>query len=323
MRAGQRWARWLAAIVLSAASAAVAQGYPVKPVRVMVPFAPGGGTDILTRIYAPRLSEQFGQQVVVENRPGASSTIGTEQVVRSAPDGYTVLMVDTSFTVNPSLYRKLPYDSGRDLAPVILAASAPVILISHPSLPVKSVKELVALAKARKGQLNYASGGNGASTHLGGELLKMEAGIDLVHVPYKGTGPAIADVVAGQVTVMFAGISSAKQFVQANRLRALAVTGGKRNVAMPEVPTFVESGLPGVDAGTNWGVLVPAGTPREIVVRLNAELERALQTPGIRSRLADLGFDVVGGPPERFAENVKSETAKWARVVQTAGIKLD
>jgi tripartite-type tricarboxylate transporter receptor subunit TctC len=316
--------RALAALLASlAAAGTAAQGYPAKPVRIVVPFGTGGGTDNLVRIFAPRLGEFLGQQVVVDNRPGASAMIGTELVVRAAPDGYTLVVTDTSLTVNPSLYRKMPYDTMKDLAPVILAASAPVILVSHPSLPVKSVPELVALARARKGELNYASGGIGASTHLGGELLKQEAKIELTHVPYKGTGPAIADVVAGQVTIMFSGISSAKQFVQAGRMRALAVTGERRNPAMPDVVTFKEIGLPGVDAGTYWGALAPAATPRELVQRINREIERALQVPEVRSRLVDLGYEVIGGPPERYADNIRVELAKWDRVVKAAGVKLD
>ena len=306
-----------------AAAGTAAQGYPAKPVRIVVPFGTGGGTDNLVRIFAPRLGEFLGQQVVVDNRPGASAMIGTELVVRAAPDGYTLVVTDTSLTVNPSLFRKMPYDTLKDLAPVILAASAPVILVSHPSLPVKSVPELVALARARKGELNYASGGIGASTHLGGELLKQEAKIELTHVPYKGTGPAIADVVAGQVTVMFSGISSAKQFVQAGRMRALAVTGERRNPAMPDVATFKEIGLPGVDAGTYWGALAPAATPRDLIARINREIERALQVPEVKSRLVDLGYEVIGGPPERYADNIRIELAKWDRVVKAAGVKLD
>jgi len=306
-----------------AAPAALAQSFPAKPVRIVVPFGAGGGTDNLVRVFSPKLGEFFGQQVVVDNRPGASAMIGTELVARAAPDGYTVLMTDTSLTVNPSLYRKMPYDTLKDLAPVILAASAPVILVAHPSLPARSVKELVALARARKGELNYASGGVGASTHLGGELLKQEAKIDLIHVPYKGTGPAIADVVAGQVTIMFSGISSAKQFVQAGRLRAIAVTGERRNPAMPEVVTFKEMGLPGVDAGTYWGALVPASTPRDVIARINREIDRALQVPEVKARLVDLGYEVIGGPPERYGENIRAELAKWDRVVKAAGITLN
>ena len=304
------------------AFSAPAQDYPSRPVRVIVPFAPGGGTDILVRILAPRLSASLGQQVVVENRPGASSIIGTGEVVRSAPDGYTLLAVDTSFTVNPSLQAKMPYDSLKDLTPVIHLAAAPVILVIHPSVPAKSVKELVALARAKPGGLAYASGGNGASTHLAGELFKMVAGVDIVHVPYKGTGPAIADVVAGQVQMNFAGISSARQHVESGRLRPIAVTGDKRNPALPEVPTFAESGLT-VDAGTHWGLLAPAGTPTAVIAKVNAETDRALQLAEVKARIAELGFDAAGGSPEAWAALIRSEMAKWAKVVKEARIKLD
>ena len=313
---------FLAAAFSSFAFCASAQDYPSRPVRVIVPFAPGGGTDILVRILAPRLSASLGQQVVVENRPGASSIIGTGEVVRSAPDGYTLLAVDTSFTVNPSLQAKMPYDSLKDLAPLIHLAAAPVILVIHPSVPAKSVKELVALARAKPGGLAYASGGNGASTHLAGELFKMVAGVDIVHVPYKGTGPAIADVVAGQVQMNFAGISSARQHVESGRLRAIAVTGDKRNPALPEVPTFAESGL-SVDAGTHWGLLAPAGTPAAVIAKVNAETDRALRLAEVKARIAELGFDAAGGSPEAWAALIRSEMVKWARVVKEARIKLD
>src|SRR3954462_1250365 len=237
---------------------AFAQSYPARAVRVIVPFAPGGGTDILVRTVAPRLSEALGQQLVIDNRAGGGSTIGSELAAKSPPDGYTLLAVDTSFTTNPSLYTKLPYDSAREFAPVSLLAAAPVILIVHPSVPVRTVKEFVALAKAKPGELNFASGGAGSSTHLGGELLKLVGHIDLIHIPYKCTGPAVADVLGGQVVMMFAGISSVKQHVAVGRLRAIAVPGEKRSPAMPEVPTFVESGLKGVDSSTYWGCLAPA-----------------------------------------------------------------
>ncbi len=300
-----------------------AQNYPVKSIRIIVPFAPGGGTDILTRVISPKLGETLGQQIVVDNRAGAGSTIGSELAVKAAPDGYTLLMVDTSFTTNPSLYSKLPYDSARDFAPVSLLASAPVILIVHPSVPVKTVKEFVALAKARPGQLNFASGGPGSSTHLGGELLKSAAKIDLHHIPYKGTGPAVADVLGGQVVMMFAGISSVKQHVAVGKLRAIAVTGDKRSPAMPEVPTFIESGLTGVDSGTYWGCLAPTGTPRDSVNRMSAALASVIRMPEVSQRLIDLGFDPLGGTPEQFAAIIKSETEKWARVIKAAGVRLD
>ncbi len=313
----------LSLLAVLSVSAAIAQNYPARTVRMIVPFAPGGGTDILVRTISSRLSEALGQQLVVDNRAGGGSTIGSEMAVKAAPDGYTLLAVDTSFTTNPSLYSKLPYDSVRDLAPVSLLASAPVILIVHPSVPVKTVKEFVALAKAKPGQLNFASGGPGSSTHLGGELLKLVAKIDLVHIPYKGTGPAVADVLGGQVVMMFAGISSVKQHVAVGRLRAIAVTGDKRSPAMPEVPTFVESGLKGVDSGTYWGCLAPAATPKDIVNKLSTTIAGVLRLPDIQQRLIDLGFDPIGGTPEQFAANIKSETEKWARVIRNASVRLD
>jgi tripartite-type tricarboxylate transporter receptor subunit TctC len=306
-----------------ACAAAPAQTYPAKAIRVIVPFAPGGGTDILTRTITPKLSEALGQQLVIDNRAGGGSTIGSEMVAKGPADGYTLLMVDTSFTTNPSLYSKLPYDSTRDFAPVSLMAAAPVILIVHPSVPVRTVKEFVALAKAKPGQLNFASGGPGSSTHLGGELLKLVANIDLVHIPYKGTGPAVADVLGGQVVMMFAGISSVKQHVAVGRLRAIAVTGEKRSPAMPEVPTFIESGLKGVDSGTYWGCLAPAATPKEVVNKVSITMAGVIKLPDIQARLVDLGFDPIGGTPEQFAANIKSETDKWARVIKNARVKLE
>ena len=301
----------------------VAQTFPARAIRVIVPFAPGGGTDILIRTVSPKLSEALGQQLVIDNRAGGGSTIGSELAAKAPPDGYTLLMVDTSFTTNPSLYSKLPYDSARDFAPVSLMAAAPVILIVHPSVPVKTVKEFVALAKSKPGQLNFASGGPGSSTHLGGELLKLVAGIDLVHIPYKGTGPAVADVLGGQVVMMFAGISSVKQHVAVGRLRAIAVTGQKRSPAMPEVPTFIESGLRGVDSGTYWGCLAPAATPKDIVNKLSTTIANVLKMGDIEKRLSDLGFDAIGGTPDQFATIIRSETEKWARVIKSAHVKLD
>ena len=316
-------ALFTAALTVAMPAESIAQTYPTRPIRVIVPFAPGGGTDILARILAPKLSDGLGQQIVIDNRPGGSSIIGTELVVKSPPDGYTLLAVDTSFSVNPSLHAKLPYDSFKDLAPVAHLASAPVLLVVHPSVPANTLKELVALAKAKPGSLAYASGGNGASTHLAGELFTMTAGVDIVHVPYKGTGPAIADVVAGQVQMNFAGISSARQFVDSGRLRALAVTGDKRNAAMPDVPTFAEAGYPGIDAGTNWGMFAPAGTPRDIIAKLNAEVNRVLQLADVKSRVAELGYDVGGGSPEDWGARARAEAEKWGKVVKQAGIKID
>jgi tripartite-type tricarboxylate transporter receptor subunit TctC len=312
-----------AAALLCCASLGYAQTYPVKQIRIVVPFAPGGGTDILTRIMLPKLSELLKQQLIVDNRPGAGSRIGTELVAKAPADGYTVLMVDTAFMTNPSLYSKLPYDSARDFAPVSLAATAPVIMIVHPSVPVRTVKELVALARAQPGALNFASGGPGSSTHLGVELLKYVAKIDLVHIPYKGTGPAVADVLGGQVTMMFAGISSVKQHVESGRLRAIAVTGERRSPAMPKVPTFGEAGMRAVDASSYWGALAPARTPQDVVGRLSTTMAQVLTMPDVREKLVELGFDPLGGSPSEYAALLARETAKWAQVIKAAGVKLD
>jgi tripartite-type tricarboxylate transporter receptor subunit TctC len=318
-----RTARAAAIALLVASSSALAQPYPSKPIRIVVPFAPGGGTDILTRIMLPRLTESLKQQIIVDNRPGAGSQIGTDIVAKALPDGYTLLMVDTAFMTNPSLYSKLPYNSEKDFAPVSLAATAPVIMIVHPSVPVRTVKELVALARARPGALNFASGGPGSSTHLGVELLKYVAKIDLVHIPYKGTGPAVADVLGGQVTMMFAGISSVKQHAEAGRLRAIAVTGAKRSPAMPSVPTFTEAGMKQVDASSYWGALAPARTPPEIVARLSTTMAQVLKLPDVRDKLVELGFEPIGGTPAEFATLLASETAKWGHVIKAAGVRLD
>ncbi|OGA51443.1 MAG: LacI family transcriptional regulator [Betaproteobacteria bacterium RIFCSPLOWO2_12_FULL_62_13] len=324
-RLAQGWAyALLVAAVAGAgmAGTASAQAYPARAVRVIVPFAPGGGTDNLVRIMAPKMSANLGQQVIVDNRPGAGSQIGTELVAKAAPDGYTILFVDTSFTSSPSLYPKLPYDPIRDFAPVSLLASAPVVLIVHPSVPVKTLKELMALAKARPGELNFATGGAGSATHLGVELFKSAAAINLVHIPYKGSGPAAAAVVGGEVAMMFAGPSSAKPHVVAGRLRAIAITGEKRNAALPEVPTFVESGLKGVDSGTYWGSLAPAATPKEIIQTLSATMAKVLQMSDVRKRLIELAFEPIGSTPEEHAASIRTEIAKWARVVKQAKIRL-
>ena len=311
------------AVAIGVATSVFAQAFPSRPVRFVLPVPPGGGTDILTRTLAPKLSEGFNQQILIDNRPGGGSTIGSEIVAKSAPDGYTLLMIDTALVVNPSLYAKLPYDTVKDFAPVSLAATAPVILVVHPSLPVKTLKELLALAKSRPGEIAYASGGNGTAPHLAGELLKQVAKIDMIHIPYKGIGPAIIDLLGGHVQTMFTGISSAKQHIYANKLRALAHTGEKRSSAMPEVVTFTELGWPTIDARSYWGALAPAATPRDVVVKISAAMDRVLNMPDIRQKLEDLGYTVIGGPPERYVDNIRSEIDKWAKVVKTAGIKAD
>jgi tripartite-type tricarboxylate transporter receptor subunit TctC len=313
----------LALCVLVALGAeAFAQSYPTRPIRLIVPFGAGGGTDNLARIIEPLVSKGLGQPLVIENRPGGGSVIGMDAVAKAAPDGYTLVMTDTSIAVNPSL-KPLPYDSIKDFEPVSLLATAPVILVAHPSLPAKTLAEFVALAKREPGKLNYASGGIGASTHLGGELLKFVAGIDVAHVPYKGTGPAMNDLIGGHVQVMFSGISSARPHMDAGKLRALAVTGEARNAATPDVPTFAEAGLPGVTASTYWGVLAPKGTPREIVERVSAEFARAVREPDVVARIAQLGYLPIAGGPSDYAANIKSEIEKWAPVVKNANIKAE
>jgi len=314
---------WIAAGLLMCAGVSTAQNYPSRYIRMIVPYVPGGGTDTLTRTIAPRLGETLGQQIIIDNRVGGSSAVGTEIAAKAPPDGYTLLMVDTSFTTNPALYGKLPFDPVKDFAPVSLVASAPVILVVHPSVPIRNVKEFVALAKARPGELNFASGAPGSSTHLGGELLKSVAKVDVVNIPYKGTGQAITDVLGGQVGMMFAGISTIRQHVRAGKLRAIAVTGEKRAAAMPEVPTFVESGLVGVDSGTYWGCLAPAATPRDIVNKVSAALHSVVESADVKPRLEERGYTVIGSVPERFGENIRSEIAKWAKVIKTAGIKVE
>ncbi len=313
----------MAAALLCCPCAGLAQTYPAKQIRIVVPFAPGGGTDILTRILVPKLNELLKQQFIVDNRPGAGSRIGTELVAKSPADGYTILIVDTAFMTNPSLYSKLPYDSERDLAPVSLMATAPVIMIVHPSVPARTLKELVALARAQPRALNFASGGPGSSTHLGVELLKYVAKIDLVHIPYKGTGPAVADVLGGQVTMMFAGISSVRQHVENGRLRAIAVTGEQRSPAMPKVPTFGEAGMSTVDASSYWGALSPARTPEGAVNKLSTSLAQVLKMPDVLEKLVELGFEPIGGGPSEFAALIARETDKWAKVIKAAGVKLD
>jgi tripartite-type tricarboxylate transporter receptor subunit TctC len=305
-----------------AAPQASAQTYPTHAIRLVVPFGAGGGTDNLARIIEPFVSRAFGQPIVIDNRPGGGSTIGMDAVAKAQGDGYTLVMTDTSIAVNPSL-KALPYDTLNDFAPVSLLATAPVILVAHPKMPAKTLQEFVALAKAQPGKFNYASGGNGASTHLGGELLKLVAGIDIVHVPYRGTGPAMNDLIGGHVDVMFSGISSARPYIDAGTLRALAVTGDKRNAATPDVPTFAEAGLAGVTASTYWGVLAPKGTPKEIVDKVSAAFAAAMRDPEIVERVGQLGYLPIAGGPADYAANLVSEIKKWGEVVRSANIKAD
>jgi len=306
---------------LAGAAGATAQNYPARPVRLIVPSSPGGGTDISARIIAPRLSEYLGQQVVVENRPGAGTMIGGEVVARSAPDGYTLLMGISTLAINPAIYRKVPYDALRDFAPVSQAVALPNVLVAHPSLPVKTVKELVAFARARPGQINFASAGLGTSPHLSMELFLSMTGLKMVHVPYKGSGPGVTDLVAGHVPLMMPNMLSALPHIKSGRLRALGVTSAKRASRASDIPTIAEAGVPGYEAVQWYGVLAPAGTPRPVITRLHAEVVRVLQQPDIRERFLSDGAEAVGSSPEEFAAFIRAETAKWAKVIKDAGLR--
>jgi tripartite-type tricarboxylate transporter receptor subunit TctC len=298
-----------------------AQQYPSGPMRIVVPFTPGGGTDILSRILAQKLNESWGQPVVVDNRPGASGTIGTAIVARAAGDGLTLLVMPAGYAGNPSLYKKLPYDQNRELAPVSLLASGPLVLVVHPSLPVKSIKDLVAFVRARPGEINYGSPGAGTLPHLSAELFISMNRIKMVQIPYKGAGAAVTDVLAGRVPVYFMNILQSLSLIKAGKLRALGVTTPERTAIAPEIPAIAEAGLKGFDM-TNWyGMLVPATTPREVNVKLNAEVARILKLPELKNRLAEDGMTVVAGTPEQFAEFLARETAKFSRVIEAAGIK--
>lgn len=300
------------------------QAYPTKPIRMICPFPPGGTTDVVARLVAQKLTEAWGQQVVVDNRPGAGGIIGTEIVTKAAPDGYTVLLGSiTTHAVNPALYKKLNFDPVKDFAPVSLVVSSPQLLAVHPSVAAKSVKELIALAKAKPGQLNYASAGTGTSPHLTFELFKSMAGIDVVHVPYKGTGPAITDLIGGQVQMMITGVVALMPHVKSGKLRGLGVTSAKRVAALPDLPTIIESGIPGFDVSSWFGVFLPGGTPKPIVAKMNAEIRKILEVPEVRQRLIGQGADPASNTPEEFAAYVKAEMARWGKVVRDTGAKAD
>lgn len=298
------------------AGTGAAPTYPNKPVRMVVPYAAGGGVDIMARLIAPRLSDSLGQQVIVDNRAGGGAIIGTELVAKSAPDGYTLLMANPAHAANPALHSKLPYDTLRNFSAVTLVALSSSILVVHPSMPVKSVRELVALAKSRPGELNYASGGVGSAIYLAMELFRSATGIEIVHIPYKGAAPALSEVIGGQVPMMFITTPSSLPHVNAGRLRVLAVSSARRHVLLPNVPTVAESGYPGFE-NTDWyGVLVPAGTPANIVVRLNADINRALTLPDVRDRILALGAEVGGSTSAQFDERIKAEVRRWAGVLK-------
>ena len=299
--------------------AAIAQGYPARPVRFIVPFAPGGGTDIVARIIGQKLNDAWGQAVVIDNRPGAGSTVGTALAAKSPADGYTLLMSSISLAFDTIIYKDLPYDPLRDLAPVARIATQPNLLTVHPSLAVKSVSELLAHAKARPGAINYASGGNGSGPHLATELLKMLAGINLTHVPYKGTGPALNDLLGGQVQLMIAVMAPVLPHVASGKLRGIAVTGAVRSPTAPDVPTVAESGVPDYEFNTWYGIQAPAGTPRAVVNQINAEALRALQAADVRARFAAGGLEAFASTPEQFGAMVRAEIMKWSKVAAGIG----
>ena len=314
----------LAAIALSTCANVWAQGgYPAKQIRWVVPWPPGGGADTLTRLLAPRLSEALGQQIIVDNRGGAAGNIGADITAKSPPDGYTIAFAYSgTHSINPSIYSKMPFRES-DFAPIIWLSSVPQVVVVHPSLPVKTIKDLIALDKARPGQLSYGSSGSGAINHLTGELFNNMTGTKLVHVPYKGGGPAAVALLSGEIGMIFGEPASVVGFLKAGKLRAIAVTSGKRSLSLPQLPTVAESGVPGYEV-TSWnGVLAPAGVSPEIIRRLNSELNKIIAAPDMSKRMIELGFEPVGGPPEKFGELIRSETAKWAPVVKRAGIKVD
>lgn len=298
--------------------------YPHQPIRIVVPFPAGGATDILARAVAARLTEAWKAQVFVDNRPGAGGNLGSELVAKAPGDGYTILMGTVgTHAINASLYRKMPYDHVKDFAPIVLVAAVPNVLVVNPSLPVHSVAELIAYGKAHPGQLNFASSGNGTSIHLSGELFKVMSGVQMTHVPYKGSAPALADLIGGQVQLMFDNLPPSLPQIKAGKLRALAVTTATRAPALPDVPTVAEAGLPGFEASSWFGLLAPAGTPRDVVAKLNGEIANWLATPEAKEKLAAIGAIAAGGTPDDFARHIAAETTKWAGVVKASGAKVD
>ena len=314
----------LGSVLAVLATGGQAQTYPTHPIRLVVPFPAGGTTDILAREVGQKLSVSLGQSVVIDNRPGAAGNIGSDLVAKSAPDGYTLLMCTVStHAINPNLYAKLPYDHLKDFVPVVLVASVPNVLEVTPALPVNSVADLIRLAKEKPGQINFASSGSGTSIHLSGELFKTQAGVDMTHVPYKGSAPALTDLIGGQVQVMFDNLPSSLPQIKAGKLRAIAVTSAQRAPALPDIPTIAESGLPGFEATSWFGIVAPTGTPPAIIARINADVNQWLQSPEAREKLLAQGALAAGGTPEQFAAYIRAETEKWAKVVKASGAKVD
>lgn len=313
----------IAVIAAPAHAQSSSQNYPNKPIRVVVPQSAGASTDLIARLVSQKLAERLGQPVIVDNRPGAGSILGTELVSKAAPDGYTLLVVASSLSINPAMRKSLPYDATRDLAPITQLSAFPNMLTVHPSLPVKTVQDLIALAKSKPGQINYGSSGTGTGTHISAELFKYMTGVDMVHIPYKGGAPAVTALLGGQVQLNFATIPSVLPHVKAGKLRAIAVTSAKRTSAVPDVPTIAESGVPGFDHEPWNGMLTSGGTPKWIVAKLNAEVVRIIHSPDVKAVLISDGSEPVGNKPEEFAAIIKSETAKWKKVIKAAGIKAD
>ena len=304
--------------------AAHAQGYPNKPIRLIVPYAPGGATDIIGRAAAAELTKTMGQQVIIENRPGAGGNLGAEQVARSAPDGYTLLVSPSSLHgITPFLYTKLPYDPNKDLAPVIVLGSFANVLVMNPSIKANSVSELVALIKASPGKFTYASSGSGSTIHLSGEMFKSMLNIDIAHVPYKGSSPALTDLMGGQVSIMFDNIPSAITFIRSGKLKPLATTGPTRSSSLPELPTMIEAGFPGYISTAWFGIVAPAGTPKEIIARINAEGQKVTKSPDFIKRMNELGYDIVGGSPEQMGAMIQEELKRWGPVVKSSGAQVD
>lgn len=312
----------IAACLVAATAAFGSERYPYKPVRLIVPFAPGGNVDIVTRVIARKLTEGLGQQIVVDNRSGAGGVLGTELAARTLPDGYTLLMVTASHVTNPGL-RKLPYDTEKDFTAISIVVDVPVILVIHPSLPVRTVAELIALAKEKPGQLNYGSGGNGTGAHLAAELLKSAASINIVHIPYKGIGLALVDLLGGQIQMMFSASPSVMPHVRPGRLRALGVAAAQRSPVLPDVPTIREAGVPGVEASVSFTLLAPAATPKKITAQLNSEIVKALRAPEIKERLVSEGAVPIGSSPDEAARFLSSEIARWGKVTKALGLRLD
>ena len=310
-------------VLLVAATQAFAQSYPSKPIRIVVPYPPGGFNDTLGRTLAAKFQEAWGEPVIVENKPGANTVIGSDSVAKSQPDGYTLLIVAFPFAVTPSLLKAMPYDTLKDFQPVILAATSPNLLVVHPQVPIHTVKELIAAAKAKPQSLSYASTGNGSSNHISMELFKSLAGVDIVHIPYKGSAPAVTDLLGGQVQVMFDNVPNVLPHVKAGKLRALAVSGATRTPLAPDVPTVAEAGVPGYELTVWFGLVAPAATPREVVQKLNAESLRILAMPDVRERFLAQGVEPQGSTPEQFAEHIRSQMAKWSKVVRDAGVKAE